>query len=146
MPIALGSDSQAEIDLWAEARAIEYQERLVTERRNVMAAIKGDGQHFETAQTLWPMLQRNGAHALGWNTVGAIAVGQKADLVCLDLDDPNLVGLDPRTLVSHLVFGATPRAVKHVFVGGQQTVDNSRHFAQEEVIDSFRKVVRDQTP
>ena len=71
--LALGSDSHAIIDLFEEARAVELNLRLKTERRG----------HF-TARAL---LAGATNHAcLGWDDAGRIAPGYRADLVTLDLD------------------------------------------------------------
>ena len=70
VPISLGSDSHAQVNLWEDARLIEYHERLREERRNVLA------QHHErwgctsderlyTADVLWPMLHTHGARSIG---------------------------------------------------------------------------------
>ncbi len=80
--LALGSDSHAIIDLFEEARAVELNLRLKTERRG----------HF-TARAL---LEAATNHAcLGWDDAGRIAPGFRADLITLDLslaapgDSPN---------------------------------------------------------
>ena len=59
IPIALGSDGQSQIDLWTDARLIEYHERLRDQRRNVVARLSSDehGRRY-TAQPIWPMLNR----------------------------------------------------------------------------------------
>jgi len=142
VPVALGSDSQATIDPWAEMRLVEYHERLRRERRNVLATHHGvwgatpeDGR-LETADLLWPMGTAHGARALGLE-VGALAPGRPADFVALDLRDPSLAGTTARTLLADLVFSTTPRAVRHVYVGGAQVVVDGRHPRQGDFVDSF---------
>lgn len=120
VPICLGSDSQAQIDLFAEARLVEYHERLRAERRNVLARFaqpRADGD-LATADVLWPMATIHGARSLGI-PAGALEVGAFADLISVDLDDLTLFGARPERMHAHLVFDAHPRAVRDVFVGGR---------------------------
>ena len=57
-----------------------------------------------------------GAKALGRDDIGRLAPGAKADLVLVDLDHPLMKpGRDP---LRNLIFTATDRAVKHVYVDG----------------------------
>jgi formiminoglutamate deiminase len=102
--LALGSDSHAVIDLFEEARAVELNLRLKTERRG----------HFTAAQLLTAATN----HAcLGWDDAGRIAPGQRADLVTLDLTSPRLETAEPDTMLESIVFAATAADVTHTLVG-----------------------------
>jgi formimidoylglutamate deiminase len=118
--ICLGSDSQADIDVWNEARLVEYHERLRFERRNVLAEFarpRADGR-LATADVLWPMATRWGAESLSVEA-GAIRIGAWADLITVDLNDVALVGAEPQTLRDQLVFATPSRAIRDVFVAGK---------------------------
>ncbi|MFI7598820.1 formimidoylglutamate deiminase [Actinoplanes sp. NPDC049681] len=109
-PLSLGSDSHAVIDLFEEARGMELDERLATERRG----------HFSAAE----MLAAAAAHtALGWDDAGEIAVGKRADLVAVSLDSVRTAGADP----AGAVFAATGADVTDVVVDGRVVVDGGRH-------------------
>ena len=69
-PLTLGSDSNAVIDLFEEARAMELDERLRTERRG----------HW-TAAELMAAATADGHASLGWPDAGRLAEGCLADLV-----------------------------------------------------------------
>ncbi|UQU63781.1 formimidoylglutamate deiminase [Couchioplanes caeruleus] len=112
VPLSLGSDSHAVIDLFEEARAVELDERLATERRG----------HFTAGE----LLTAATAHAsLGWDDAGEIAVGKRADLVAVTLDSVRTAGVDP----SGVVFAATNADVTHVLADGRLIVDDGRHTA-----------------
>ena len=110
-PLSLGSDSQAVIDLFEEARAVEMHERLRTERRGHFSA--GDLVDAATWQ---------GHAALGWPDAGRIAVGQRADLVTVSLTTPRTSGVDPAAAV----FAATCADVSQVLVDGRAVVRDGR--------------------
>jgi len=105
-PLAVGSDSQAVIDLFEEARAMELDERLVSGVR---------GAHAPEALL---------AAATGGR---ALAVGERADFCVLALDSPRLAGFDPVAAASHVVFSATAADVASVVVAGREVVAGGRH-------------------
>jgi len=112
VPLSLGSDSQAVIDLFEEARGVELDERLATERRG----------HFSPAE----LLAAATAHgALGWDDAGRIEVGARADLVAVGLESVRTAGVDP----AGAVFAATAADVTHVVADGRLIVDGGRHTA-----------------
>ncbi|MEU8235318.1 formimidoylglutamate deiminase [Actinoplanes sp. NPDC048967] len=112
--LSLGSDSQAVIDLFEEARGVELDERLATERRG----------HF-TAAELLTAATATGHAALGWDDAGTIAAGRRADLVAVSLESVRTAGVDP----AGLVFAATAADVTHVVADGRLIVDGGRHTA-----------------
>jgi cytosine/adenosine deaminase-related metal-dependent hydrolase len=114
VPLCLGSDSHAVVDLFEEARAVEMHERLRTERRG----------HF-TAAALIRAATVAGHAACGWDDAGTLAVGRRADLVCVRLDSPRTAGLDPAAVV----FAATAADVTDVVVDGRPVVHDGRHTA-----------------
>lgn len=104
--LTLGSDSHAVIDLFEEMRALELDERLATEKRG----------HW-TSQELLTAATSTGHASLGWDDVGRIAVGQRADLVTIDTSSPRTAGTgaDEHTAV----FAAGAEDVVHVVVDGR---------------------------
>ena len=140
VPICLGSDSHADIDLWQEMRLVEYHERLQTERRNVLAAHASVRAGFRsTVEALWPMATVHGARSLGFD-VGQLASGAPADFAALDLDHISLVGTDVRSLLATVAFGMTPGAVRDVFVGGEAIVRDRVHPRQAEAARALSRI------
>ncbi|MEH1013476.1 formimidoylglutamate deiminase [Micromonospora sp. CPCC 206060] len=111
-PLSLGSDSHAVVDLFEEARAVELDERLRTERRG----------HFTAAELLHAATAAGHA-ALGWPDAGRIAVGARADLVTVALDGVRTAGVPP----VGALFAATAADVTHVVVDGRPVVRDGRH-------------------
>jgi formiminoglutamate deiminase len=104
--LSLGSDSHAIVDLFEEARAVELNLRLATERRG----------HF----TATALLRGATNHAsLGWPDAGRIEAGALADLVTVGLDSVRLEGAEPATLLESIVFAATAADVTGVIIGGR---------------------------
>ena len=138
VPIALGSDSHTNIDLWEDARCVEYHERLRAERRNVLAGAAGTAT---TAEVVWPMLAQHGARALRL-PVGALEVGRRADFVALDLNHPTLVGADEHSLLADICLSMTPDAVRDVWVDGKPVVCDREHPLRVAAADAFRLRVK----
>ena len=114
--LCVGSDSQAVIDLFEEARAIELDERLATGVR---------GNH--TAASLLEAATAGGYESLGWTGGGRIEQGAPADLTTIALDGVALAGTRPGDAVAGAVFAAGARDVRHVMVAGRWTVRDGAH-------------------
>jgi formiminoglutamate deiminase len=113
-PLSVGSDSQAVIDLFEEARGVELHERLRTGRRGLF-----------TPRELLGTATWSGHRALGWPDAGRLAPGARADLVCVGLDSVRTAGSsDPE---STAVFAATAADVRDVIVDGRVVVREGRH-------------------
>jgi formiminoglutamate deiminase len=116
--LATGSDSQAVIDPFEEARAIELDERLATGVRGV-----------HRATGLLRAATADGYAALGWPEGGRIEAGALADLTTVSLDSVRLAGTRPEEAVPSVVFAAAPGDVRHVMVGGRWSVRDGEHVA-----------------
>ena len=112
-PLCLGSDSHAMIDMFEEARAVELDERLHTERRG----------HFSVDELLLAATA-SGHRAIGWPDAGRISEGHRADLVTVDLSSVRTAGAEPLTAA---VFAASPADVTQVLVDGRPLVVDGRH-------------------
>ena len=118
VPMAVGSDSHAVIDLFEEIRALELDERLRSHTRGV-----------HCAPDLLSMATRVGHRSLGWEDAGVIAVGQRADLVTLSLDSVRLAGTTLANAIGATVFAATASDITDVHVDGRHVVCDRRHTA-----------------
>ncbi len=117
VPISLGSDSHAVIDLLEEARAVELDERLASLRR---------GSHRRRrAASRWPPSTATAASA--GPTAGSSAAGALADLTTISLDGVRMAGAPRRDLVAALVFAAGAPDVTDVIVAGEDVVCDARH-------------------
>ncbi len=114
--ISLGSDSNAVIDLFEEARAVELDERLATGAR---------GNHWIT--DLLTAMTATGHRRLGWPEAGRIAVGAAADLVTVSLRSPRTAGVASEHALAAAVYAATAADVTDVVVGGERVVRSGRH-------------------
>ncbi|MBR7824771.1 formimidoylglutamate deiminase [Actinospica sp. MGRD01-02] len=130
-PITLGSDSHAVIDLFEEARAVELDERLSTERRG----------HWPATDLLTAATSAGHA-SLGRADIGTIAVGQGADFVTVNLDSIRLTGTDPRNAVESVLYAATSSDVRHVVVGGRVIVWEGVHLLVDSAPQRLGAAVR----
>ena len=120
-PLCLGSDSNAVVDLFEEARAVELDERLASGRR---------GNH--RPDDLLAAATEAGMAALGWDA-GRLAPGRLADLVTVGLDSVRLAGTRPAEAADHLVFAATAADVTSVVASGRQIVQDGHHLQVDDV-------------
>jgi cytosine/adenosine deaminase-related metal-dependent hydrolase len=127
--LAVGSDSQAVIDLFEECRAIELDERLARLERGNQGAV-----------ALLRAATADGQRAIGWSEAGAIEPGMLADLVNLDGGGVRLAGITPESALSTIVFAATAADVANVVVGGDFVVRDGRH-AKLDVEEELRRSI-----
>jgi formiminoglutamate deiminase len=101
--LAVGSDSNAVIDMLEEARGLELDQRRATGRR-----VLHEPEELLSAATI------NGMRALGWNA-GELRAGMLADFVTLQRDDAERreIGL------AQLIYTLSGRDVTNVVVGGE---------------------------
>lgn len=138
--ICLGSDSQAQIDLFEDARELEYHLRLQKLERAVLPYSDGSPEEITSpAQNLFDCATLNGARSIG-APGGALASGQPADFFTVDLDDPSIAGATQNDLLASIVFSLSRAAVREVVVGGKPIVSEGRHLIQEEVVERFNEL------
>jgi formiminoglutamate deiminase len=116
--LALGSDSQAVIDLFEEARAVELDERLASGER---------GHH--APRDLLRAATADGYRCLGWPEGGEIERGALADLTTVAFDSVRLAGTPDAQALDALVFAAGAADVTDVMVGGRWIVRDRRHLS-----------------
>jgi len=135
VPISLGTDSQTLIDLFEDARELEYHLRLSNVERNVLAP-NDTNKPAALAQRLFECATEQGASSIGSGS-GRLAEGEAADFFTVDLDDPSIAGASPDDLLASIVFSMSRSAIRDVVVGGERIVENGRHRLQEEIAADF---------
>jgi formimidoylglutamate deiminase len=159
IPVALGTDSHAQIDLLEDARELEYHLRLTSLRRNVLAPAAAsdvdegrvEGRHEDAsaegrgmsalAARLFECATSSGARSIGAHA-GSFEPGRAADFFTVDLDDPSVAGASAEDLLPAVVFSLSRAAVRETAVGGRLVVESSRHAAQEEIVSRFAALQR----
>jgi formimidoylglutamate deiminase len=165
VPICLGTDSHVQIDLFEDARELEYHLRLQKLERAVLsvrsptpgspagqpgwggAVREGSlpdgtsdalphGRASDTAALLFDCATINGARSIG-ASVGLLETGRPADFFTVALDDPAIAGASNEDLLSSIVFSLSRAAVREVVVGGKPIVSDGQHLIQEEVVERF---------
>ena len=133
----IGSDSHVSVNPVEELRWLEYGQRLVHRRRNLLAS-----EHSpSTGRFLYEHAARNGARALG-QASGALAPGRRADLVVVDSTLPTLEGRHGDEMLDTLVFAGNANALRDVMVGGRWRVREGRHLMRDAIRRQFAQTLR----
>ena len=127
--LCVGTDSHAVIDVLEEARAIELDERLATQRRNLLEP-----------EVLLSAATDAGMRSLGWDA-GRIEPGMLADFIAIDTSSSRLAGAGDDRLIDAVVFCATAADVTDVVVGGEPVVEERRHVAIPDVGAELRDAI-----
>ncbi len=110
VPLSVGTDQHAVIDLFEEARGVELHERLSSRRRG----------RFDLAGLLDVLTRHD---RIGWPDAGQLVAGRRADLVAVRLDSVRTAGCDP----AQILFAAAACDVDTVVVDGRVVVRDGRH-------------------
>jgi formimidoylglutamate deiminase len=135
--IALGSDSQAQIDPLEDARELDYHLRLDRQQRAILDQI---GEQ-PLASRLFDCATVHGARALGVSA-GELAPGAFADFITVDLDEVSIAGNSGEDLLPLAVFSLSRSAIRDVVVNGRWVVRDQRHPLQEEIVSRFKLLHR----
>ena len=154
--VCLGTDSHTQIDLFEEARELEYHLRLQKLERAVLSVRSPTvregrtnhpatedaggalphGRASDTAQFLFDCATINGARSIG-AAGGGLASGKPADFFTVDLDDPTIAGAGQDNLLPAIVFSSSRAAIREVVVAGKPIASEGRHLLQEDVVARF---------
>lgn len=130
---ALGTDSQCQVDLWEDARQLDYHLRLIQRKRAVLDDPPGQLETF-----LWQAVSLGGASSLG-QPCGQIAAGLRADLLAVDLEHPVLACDDPHWLLAELIWSMPRQAIAQVWSAGVPRLQDGRHPLRGQAVAEFRK-------
>jgi formimidoylglutamate deiminase len=114
VPVSFGADSNVRLDPFEEARETEGCARRLSGRRNVLVADGDSGP----APSLWRCLTEHGSRSLRLAVTG-VAAGGPADLAALDLEHPDIRGVEPRDLAAAVLFSGSAALVRETWVAGE---------------------------
>jgi len=142
----VGTDSNISIDPAAELRALEYSQRLIHRRRNVLAG----GEKRSTGRRLFDAAIVGGAQALhsfpppftGEGRVGVgLAEGAPADIVSLNSNHSSLISRSGDALLDGWIFAAGGGAVDCVWRYGGKVVAGGSHIEREAITTRYRSTI-----
>jgi len=141
IPVAFGSDSQAQIDVLEDARQMEYHLRLRDQQRGILdASAREDWASRESIGTgLFRAATSNGYASLGFEG-GSLGAGQPADFFTVDLNDFSILGTDAGSLASQVVFALAKSAICDVAVQGRLILEDGQHVDDEEIRTRYRDI------
>lgn len=128
----IGSDSNIEINAFAELRQLEYSQRLALKSRNVMTA---PGQ--STGLRLFDSALKGGSSALG-QAISGLTVGASADFVTLRADHAAFAGHGLETILDAAIFGGSRGLIDTVWTRGLKRVENGRHIESQRISARYR--------
>ena len=123
--------------LRGELKQLEYAQRLHRRASNVLALKEG----ASTGRRLYEMALRGGSQASG-RRIGALAVGNRADIVVLDGTHPDLASIGGDRWLDAYLFVAGRTAVKTIIVGGRAVVEQGRHRARDRITARYAAALK----
>ncbi len=136
--IAIGTDGPASnncLDMFREMFLVTGLAKL---REEDAAAVP--------AQEVLKMAVRGGAHAMGLTDCGCLAPGKLADLIVIDLNQPNMQPVN--NVVKNLVYSGSKQNVKLTMVNGKILYEDGKFFVgaePEEIYENANRIIRRMT-
>ena len=136
--LGIGSDSHVSLSVVEELRWLEYGQRLRDQRRNRL--YRNDQPMI--GRTLYDAALAGGAQALG-QPIAGLAVGQRADWLVLDGNDPYLATAQEDAILNRWLFAGGDRQVRDVMVNGQWVVRDGHHADEADSCRDFTRVLKE---
>ncbi len=129
VPVALGTDGPASnncLDMFREMF-------LVTG----LAKIKEEDAAAVDAMEVLKMATVNGAHAMLLKDADVLAAGKKADIIMIDLMQPNMQPLN--NIAKNIVYSGSKQNIKMTMIHGNILLENGEFFTKDKPEDIYRK-------
>ncbi len=129
IPVAIGTDGPASnncLDMFREMFLVTGLQKAVC-----------DDPEAVPAMDVLRMAAVNGAYAMGLNECDTISEGKKADLILIDLDQPNMQPL--RNIEKNLVYSGSKQNVKMTMIGGKVRYQDGEFYLSHSKEEIFRK-------
>ena len=136
--LGIGSDSHVSLSVVEELRWLEYGQRLRDQRRN--RVYRADQPMV--GRTLFDAALAGGAQAMG-QPVRGLAVGQRADWLVLDGNDPYLATAQDDAILNRWLFAGSDRQVRDVLVNGQWVIRDGHHADEVDSCRDFTRVLKE---
>lgn len=134
----IGSDSHVSLSVVEELRWLEYGQRLRDQRRNRLYR----SDQPMVGRTLFDAALAGGAQALG-QPIGKLEVGQRADWLVLDGNDPYIATASGDGVLNRWLFAGGDRQIRDVMVNGKWVVRERHHAGEEQSSREFAQVLRE---
>lgn len=129
IPVAIGTDGPASnncLDMFREMFLVTGLAKL---REKDAAAVDG--------MEVLKMATVNGAHAMGLMEADTLATGKLADMILIDLNQPNMQPLNH--IAKNLVYSGSKQNVIITMIGGRILYEKGDYFTSENPEDVYRK-------
>lgn len=129
IPLAIGTDGAASNNCLDMFREMFLTTALAKVRENDASCISAD-------EVLY-MATAGGAHAMGLDDCDSLAVGKKADLIVLDLQQPNMQ--PENNIIKNIVYSGSKQNVKLTMVNGRILYEDGKFDIGFEPKDVYKK-------
>ena len=129
IPLAIGTDGPASnncLDMFREMFLVTGLQKAVCDDPEAVPALE-----------VLKMATVTGAHAMGLTECDVLAEGKKADLILIDLMQPNMQPL--QNLEKNLVYSGSKQNVKLTMVGGKILYQDGRFYLDSTVQEIYEK-------
>lgn len=129
VPVAIGTDGPASnncLDMFREMFLVTGLAKL--KEKDAAAVDAGEVLKMATV---------NGAHAMGLKDADVLSSGKMADMILIDLNQPNMQPLN--NIVKNIVYSGSKQNVAMTMIGGRILYEGGKFLTKEKPSDIYRK-------
>lgn len=129
VPVAIGTDGPASnncLDMFREMFLVTGLAKL--KEKDAAAVDAGEVLKMATV---------NGAHAMGLKDADVLSPGKMADMILIDLNQPNMQPLN--NIVKNIVYSGSKQNVTMTMIGGRILYEGGKFLTKEKPSDIYRK-------
>ncbi|MGE0174140.1 MAG: formimidoylglutamate deiminase [Oligoflexales bacterium] len=135
--IAVGTDSHVGINAFEELKWLDYVQRLMTRKRNVLCKTAGD----DSGALLFDKAWAGGNAALGTPSNDYFEKGKPFTCLLIDPNHPYLVERPRERLLSSMIYGGDPTLMVGTIVKGRRLCENLHHCEESAIRHEFEKTM-----
>ena len=129
IPVAIGTDGPASnncLDMFREMFLVTGLQKAVCDDPEAVPAME-----------VLKMATVNGAHAMGLSECDTLSAGKKADLIMIDLMQPNMQPI--QNIEKNIVYSGSKQNVKMTMIGGKVLYRNGKFFLDSSAEEIYRE-------
>lgn len=137
--IAIGTDSHVGLSPWEELRWLDYGQRALLGKRNIVCRTASD----DSGRKLYAAAWFGGWRSLGIPRTDYFEPGQPFDAVVLDKNGPVLIGKPESRILSSMVYAGDSSAHHRIILAGKDVGSGAGHVRRREFIFAYKDLVLD---
>jgi len=135
--ISIGTDSNIALSPFEDIRWLDYGQRLLSQKRNVLCDSPGQDSGSSIFKEVW----HAGRNAAGYEKSAYFSIGRSLDAVIIDEESPTLIQKPDDHLLSSIIYSGDQSMIKSTIVSGKTTYTNKSQTNYSQILSGYKKAM-----